>query len=150
MQKLLKIGELATRTGSSVETIRYYERQELLPQPQRSDGNYRLYGSDHVSRLLFIRHCRSLDMTLDEIRVLLKLRDSQEEDCEGVNALLDRHIGHVENRIQELQELQVQLLQLRGFCIASKTIKDCGILQELSNEEDMKPQNLGSHSGSCH
>ena len=73
---LFKIGQLATQTGSKVETIRYYEQQRLLPQPARSDGNYRLYGAGHVKRLQFIRHCRSLDMTLDEIRTLSDFRDT--------------------------------------------------------------------------
>ena len=91
----LKIGELAQRTGTQVETIRYYEREGLLPEPARSEGNYRLYDKAHTERLSFIRHCRSLDMTLDEIRALLKFRDAPNQECGEVNALLDEHIGHV-------------------------------------------------------
>jgi Cd(II)/Pb(II)-responsive transcriptional regulator len=106
---LFKIGQLATQTGSKVETIRYYEQQRLLPQPARSDGNYRLYGAEHVKRLQFIRHCRSLDMTLDEIRTLLDFRDTSDANCAGVNTLLDKHIGHVADRIR------VQLLRSQGF-----------------------------------
>jgi Cd(II)/Pb(II)-responsive transcriptional regulator len=107
--ELFKIGQLATQTGSKVETIRYYEQQRLLPQPARSDGNYRLYGAGHVKRLQFIRHCRSLDMTLDEIRTLLDFRDTPDANCAGVNTLLDKHIGHVADRIR------VQLLRSQGF-----------------------------------
>lgn len=70
----MKIGELAKATDTQVETIRYYEREELLPEPSRTDANYRIYGKPHVERLVFIRHCRSLDMTLDEIRKLLLIR----------------------------------------------------------------------------
>ena len=94
-QQAFKIGELALQTGSSVETIRYYEQQNLLPQALRSASNYRLYGDAHVKRLQFIRHCRSLDMTLDEIRTLLSFRDTPEENCAGVNTLLDKHIEPV-------------------------------------------------------
>ena len=65
----MKIGELAKRTGCPVETIRYYEREGLLPEPARSEGNYRQYTLAHVERLSFIRHCRSLDMTQDEITI---------------------------------------------------------------------------------
>ena len=101
----LKIGELAARTDCPVETIRYYEREALLPAPTRSQGNYRLYGDTHVERLQFIRHCRSLDMTLDEVRSLLQFRDAPEENCGEVNALLDKHIGHVAQRIAELKKL---------------------------------------------
>src|SRR4051812_34930501 len=105
----LKIGELARRTGCLVETIRFYEREGLLMPPARSEGNYRLYGAVHLARLLFIRHCRSLDMTLDEIRKLLHFIDAPEENCGAVNTLLDKHIGHVGDRIAELTALQAQL-----------------------------------------
>ena len=147
---LLKIGALASRTGSSVETIRYYEQQNLLPQPPRSAGNYRLYTDVHVKRLQFIRHCRSLDMTLDEIRALLDLRDRPEEDCGEVNALLDNHIGHVAHRIDELKALQMQLEELRSRCRTVQSTEACGILQSLADDDITEPANLGSHSGGCH
>jgi len=131
--ELLKIGELARRTGSPVETIRYYEREALLPVPARSTGNYRLYGAGHIERLQFIRHCRSLDMTIGEIRQLLSLRDEPEESCEAVNALLDKHIEHAARRIEELQALQKQLKELRGRCRIAQTTKDCEILQSLAD-----------------
>ena len=71
----MKIGALAKRTGAeTVETIRYYEKEQLLPEPSRSSGNYRLYNEAHMDRLQFILHCRTLDMTLDEVRILLQYR----------------------------------------------------------------------------
>lgn len=146
----LKIGELASQTGSSVETIRYYEQQQLLPPPSRSASNYRLYNDTHVRRLQFIRHCRSLDMTLDEIRTLLAFRDRPDEDCAGVNAVLDHHIDHVAHRIEELKGLQQQLLELRSRCRSVQSTEACGILQELENADATEPRNLGSHSGGCH
>ncbi len=72
----MKIGELAKSTQTQVETIRYYEREGLLPTTVRSEGNYRIYGPDHAARLSFIRNCRSLDMTLNEIRTLLTFKDA--------------------------------------------------------------------------
>ena len=72
----IRIGDLAKRSGCEVVTIRYYEKEGLLPKPARSGGNFRLYGEAHIERLQFIRHCRSLDMTLSEIRALLGLRDN--------------------------------------------------------------------------
>lgn len=147
----LKIGELAARTDCPVETIRYYERETLLPEPVRSQGNYRLYGNAHVERLQFIRHCRSLDMTLDEVRSLLLFRDAPETNCGEVNALLDKHIGHVAQRIGELKKLQVQLKALRAQCDSAQAVKDCGILQGLAKmSDDSKPVNLGSHGNGCH
>lgn len=133
---LLKIGELARRTDCLVETIRYYEREGLLPAPARSEGNYRLYGAAHEERLQFIRHCRSLDMTLDEIRSLLHFKDAPEESCGEVNALLDKHIGHVTDRIAELEILQEQLKELRTRCSSAQAAKDCGILQKLAGSTE--------------
>ncbi len=128
----MKIGELAKATGTQVETVRYYEREGLLPTPLRSEGNYRIYGPSHIERLSFIRHCRSLDMTLDEIRTLLGFKDAPEDNCAQVNALLDEHIGHVAQRIKELRALERQLKALREQCLVTQEAAHCGILNELS------------------
>lgn len=133
MQPSVKIGELAKRTGCPIQTIRYYEQEGLLPAPVRSDGNFRLYTEQHAERLSFIRRCRSLGMTLDEIRVLLGFHDAPEANCEAVNTLLDTHISDVAARIDELQHLQQQLRALRGSCGASRQARDCGILNGLSH-----------------
>lgn len=130
-----KISQLATATGASTETIRYYEQEGLLPPPARSASNYRLYGDEHIKRLLFIRHCRSLDMALDEIRQLLSLRDAPDANCGGVNRLLDVHIEHVATRIQELQSLRSQLEQLRAQCGDTRPARQCGILLELDRSD---------------
>jgi Cd(II)/Pb(II)-responsive transcriptional regulator len=127
----MKIGELAKSTGTQIETIRYYERVGLLPAPARTEGNYRFYDATHVERLSFIRHCRSLDMTLDEIRVLLRFKDVPAENCGEVNALLDEHIGHVAERVRELRALEAQLRALRARCRESQDAEHCGILNEL-------------------
>jgi Cd(II)/Pb(II)-responsive transcriptional regulator len=127
----MKIGELAKAANTPVETIRYYEREQLLPAPARTEGNYRIYDEDHAQRLGFIRRCRSLDMTLDEIRSLLAFRDAPQEDCGQVNQLLDDHIGHVAARIAELKTLQTQLKALRQQCGGPDAANACGILQEL-------------------
>ena len=128
----MKIGELARLAGTNVETIRYYERDGLLPVPARSEGNYRIYGETHAQRLFFIRRCRGLDMTLDEIRVLLHFKESPQENCADVNRLLDLHIGHVAQRMQELQELERQLKDLRERCGEARDAAHCGILDGLS------------------
>lgn len=75
-----KIGQLAQRSGCSIETIRYYEQQHLLPKPSRSAGNFRLYDATHLQQLQFIRHCRSLDIRLEEIRQLLRYRQQPEQE----------------------------------------------------------------------
>lgn len=128
----MKIGELAARTHTKIETVRYYEREGLLPKTPRTLANYRVYGAAHVERLAFIRHCRALDMTLDEIRALLRFKDEPTADCGGVDALLDEHIGHVAARIRELRQLEKTLKSLRQQCSGAQTADRCGILGRLS------------------
>ena len=130
----MKIGELARAAATPVETIRYYERECLLPEPPRTESNYRIYGDEHLERLAFIRHCRTLDMTLDEIRVLLRFKDAPAEDCREVNQLLDEHLGHVEARIDELKALHRQLLNLREQCLDPAAAADCGILTGIARD----------------
>lgn len=128
----LKIGELARKTQCQAETIRYYEREGLLPKTVRSESNYRVYGQAHVARLSFVRNCRSLDMTLDEVRRLLNFMDEPDADCGEVNQLLDEHISHVSQRIAGLRKLERQLQLLRSQCRSGRIRKDCRILRELS------------------
>ncbi len=128
----MKIGELAQACATPIDTIRYYEREGLLPMPARSEGNFRVYGPAHLERLQFIRHCRGLDMSLDEVRVLLRVRDAPGSDCGDVNALLDQHIGHVSLRIRELRSLERQLKALRQRCSDAQASEACGILSGLS------------------
>jgi Cd(II)/Pb(II)-responsive transcriptional regulator len=127
----MRIGDLARATGTPVETIRFYEREGLLPAAQRSDNNYRLYTVAHAERLAFVRQCRNLDMALDEIRSLLRQRDAPASDCREVNALLDTHIGHVAQRMRELRALARDLKALRARCSSPHAIAQCGILNQL-------------------
>lgn len=128
----MRIGELCQATGVSIETIRYYEKERLLPAPARTDNGYRNYGSAHLERLFFIRHCRTLDMTLGEIRELLRFKDAPAENCGDVNTLLDAHIVHVAARIRELRALEKHLKSLRKQCHEGQDAAHCGILNELS------------------
>jgi Cd(II)/Pb(II)-responsive transcriptional regulator len=130
----MKIGELSTTTGVPIDTIRHYEREGLLPAPARSESNYRHYSPEHAQRLSFIRHCRGLDMALDEIRVLLRFKDAPSAECGEVNALLDEHIGHVAQRVRELRALEKQLRELRELRETCRSVQDaghCGILNQL-------------------
>lgn len=131
----MKIGELAARTGCGIETIRYYERVGVLPRAYRSASNYRHYSQTDLERLVFIRNCRSLDMTLDEIRQLLQAREAPNESCTEVNALIDAHIEHVAARIRELNALETELHRIRAHCQQARSLDDCGILNELDRHE---------------
>lgn len=148
----MKIGELASASATPIETIRYYEREGLLPAPPRTQGNFRVYEAPQLERLQFIRHCRGLDMSLDEIRVLLKFRDSPDGDCGDVNALLDEHIGHVSRRIRDLRALERQLRELRRRCGDVRSADQCGILAGLAQaaQEPAPAGRKRSHLRSVH
>lgn len=136
----MKIGELAKVTKCTTETIRYYEKSGLLPTPERNESNYRLYNQTHEYRLNFIRNCRSLAMSHEEIRRLLTLMDKPPADCSDVNHLLDEHINHVDTRLQELIELKEQLNHLQQQCQNEDVIDHCGILQGLKTMEHSEKQ----------
>ena len=144
----MKIGELAAVTHCQVETIRYYEREGLLPAPGRTASNYRTYKAEHVARLTFIRNCRVLDMSLDEIRELLALSNRATENCEAINQLIDEHIEHVTTRIQALQSLQQQLVELRHSCTPDQP--PCEIIRQLSVADKLHSEKLESHLGHSH
>ena len=128
----MKIGDLASASGTPVDTIRYYEREGLLPAAARTASNYRQYEERHLEQLRFIRHCRNLDMSLDEVRELLAVRSAPETGCEAANRVLDEHIGHVSQRIRELRGLERQLKELRARCASVQRADECGILTGLA------------------
>jgi Cd(II)/Pb(II)-responsive transcriptional regulator len=128
----MRIGELAKMTGCQPETVRFYEQKGLLPPPVRSHANYRLYDASHAERLHFIRRCRSLDMSLDEVQVLLDFQDHPDKPCGGVNDLVDRHLVEIKRQIADLQTLQAELSELRGQCDSARPAGQCEILKQLN------------------
>lgn len=129
----MRIGELAKKAGCDVETIRYYEKSGLLPEPERNSAGYRMYRPEHSERLQFIRHCRSLQIGLSDIRVLLEFRSRPGGKCQGVNDLLDHHIGLIHVKMEAMQSLEQQLIRLRQQCDEPLSIEECGILQNLND-----------------
>ena len=109
----MKIGELAREAGTTVKTIRFYEDTGLLPAAPRTESGYRIYGTDDVDRLEFIRKAKHLGMSLDEVRGVLQLSDRDEPTCVHVRALLDEKIGRLEQVVRDLQEFRVELTALR-------------------------------------
>jgi len=126
----MKIGELAQRAGCDVQTIRFYEREALLEAPEREDSGYRRYAERHLERLQFIRHCRSLDIPLPEIRQFLEFAAAPEDSCAQVDALLDEHIAQVQRRLKGLKALEKQLLSLRARCDGDAS-HSCAILDSF-------------------
>ena len=131
----MKIGELALAGGCDVQTVRFYERAGLLPKPGRTASNYRTYGPGQVERLQFIRRCRSLDMTLNEIRALVRFVDAPQENCGEVDGVIDEHLQHVERRLSELEALRARLRALRRQCRKVQSAAECGILNRLGKPD---------------
>jgi len=127
----MRIGELASRSGMKADTVRYYEKTGLLPAPPRLPNGYRDYGPAHVERLAFIRHCRTLGMSLDDVHQLLDLNTHPEADCRVVDQLIDDQLAHIRARIASLHTLERQLRTLRAQCRSDASVRECGILQEL-------------------
>jgi Cd(II)/Pb(II)-responsive transcriptional regulator len=144
----MKIGELAKAAGTTVETVRYYEKEGLLPAPERGVNNYRSYGPLHAERLRLIRNCRALDMTQDEIRAILTLADSQGADCGPINEIFEDHMRHVDERIAELTQLKAQLSALRQRCASARPhAEDCGILHGLAEMQVEQRPERHTHLG---
>ena len=114
----IKIGELARLSGLSVGAIRFYEKEGLLCAPDRSSGNYRLYGEREIERLRFIRHARFQGLSLEEIRLVLEYREKPGSDCQAIHSLIDRHIEEIGMQIEKLEKLRADLLAIkcRGAC----------------------------------
>ena len=131
----MKIGELATASDTSVDTIRYYERENLLPAPTRTAANYRQNAPAHLERLAFIRHCRALDMPLADIRQLIALMANPQSDGAAVDALVQAQLDRVQQRLASLQALERQLRALQSRCAAQgqgqHLSSECPVLHEL-------------------
>ena len=136
---LCRIGEAAKASGVSAANIRFYERQGLLTPQAREDNDYRLYSEADLHRLRFIRVCRSMDMSLDEVRTLLDLDALQKSDCARARQTLDLHLQHVRNRLTELTVLERELKALRQRCDGSD--EHCHIIEALHERADA---NLGA------
>lgn len=130
MTERLTRGVLARQSGVNAETIRYYERIGLLPDPPRSDGGHRLYGEAHQRRLGFIHKCRQLGFTLEEIRELLSLVDREQVSCERVQHIAEQHLASIRARIRDLRRMQRSLTELVEQC-SGDDVPECPIIDAL-------------------
>ena len=134
MSNYISIGELAKETGVKVVTIRYYEQIGILPAPARTDGNYRTYGREHANRLRFIRRCRDLGFSLDQIRDLLRLSSEDAESCVDVCTIAERHSKAVEAKVADLKRLALELRRISSSCSGNKPMAECRIIEALSHD----------------
>jgi len=132
-----RIGEAAGLSGVSPATIRFYEKERLIAPQGRSDNGYRSYSRADVHQLRFIRLCRALDMSLDEVRTLLALDLDVKADCETARLALDGHLSHVRSRLRELTALETDLKALRSRCDGQGA--HCHIIEALHQQADALP-----------
>lgn len=125
------IGDLGKATNTKVETIRYYERIGLLPEPPRSGGNYRHYGEAELGRLSFIRRARDLGFSLDQVRALLTLSDDRCGDCADVDRIAATHLHEVDRKIADLTALREELTAVLESCRGG-IVAECRIIEALS------------------
>lgn len=127
----MKIGELASATGTRAETVRYYEKIGLLAPPARTSGNYRSYGGEHLARLSFIRRARDLGFTIETVRELLALSDDRTRSCEAVDGIARTHLAEVDRKIADLMALRGELGRVIDTC-SHGTVADCKIIEALA------------------
>ena len=131
----MQIGELARRAGVPIDTVRYYERQGILPMPARQASGYRRYGGDDVARLQFVRRAKSLGFSLVEVRELLALSGRPAEDMAGLKAAASAKLDDVGHRIAELERIRDGLQALTAACPGHGALARCPILAALSGDE---------------
>ena len=122
---MFSIGQVSNRTGIKVPTIRYYEQLGLVAATERSDGNQRRYEELAVTRLNFIRHSRELGFSLDDIRELLRMSRHEDEPCNDIHSIADRHLDGVRTKIASLKRLEKELHRI-SRCDAD-AISDCAV-----------------------
>jgi len=141
----IAIGVLATYTGANIETIRYYERVGLLPAPARSSGGYRLYGTDHLKRLNFIRRARVLGFSLADVRKLLTLADQRRRPCAEVRAVAAAHLDDVKGKIADLKAMERVLADTIARCEAGSD-SHCPMIDALYTNGDSGRRTAASSS----
>ncbi|MGH7123124.1 MAG: MerR family transcriptional regulator [Stellaceae bacterium] len=124
------IGSLSKTSGVNVETIRYYEKIGIMPIPARSAGGYRIYGTEHLKRLSFIRRGRELGFSLDELRGLLRLVDGHAFTCSEVRALTLAHVAEVRRKIADLRRLERVMADMAAQCTGDR-VPECPVIDAL-------------------
>ncbi|BAV66708.1 MerR family transcriptional regulator [Sphingobium cloacae] len=127
----MKIGEIASRIGLKIETIRFYEAEGLIAPPDRTGGNYRIYNRGHLDRLSFIKRSRDLGFTLDQVKELLRLADNRDGSCAEVDVIAGHHVAEIDRKLADLTALRTELVRSLQCCEGS-TIAECRIIEALS------------------
>jgi MerR family copper efflux transcriptional regulator len=129
----LTIGKLAERAGVNLETVRYYEREGLMPPPPRKLSGHRAYPSRAVTRLRFIKRAKNLGFSLAEIKDLLDLRRDPNHPCLDVVQQIDSKAAQIEERIAHLKAIRRALLRMKHSCNGACPVSECPILESLEH-----------------
>ena len=132
---MLTIGSLGKKTGTKVQTIRYYEQIGLMPEPGRTEGGQRRYDDAEVDRLSFIRHARQLGFPLEAIRELLDLSDNPDRSCDEADSIARRQLKQVEMRMERLKALRIELKRMIRECSGGNSA-DCKVLEVLRDHSE--------------
>ena len=132
---MLTIGAMARKTGTKVQTIRYYEQIGLMPEPGRTGGGQRRYGHAELDRLSFVRHARQLGFSLEAIRELLNLSDNPDTSCAEADAIARRQLRQVEQRLARLEALRTELKRMVHECSGGQT-SECRVLEVLRDHSE--------------
>ena len=134
----MKIGEVADRGGVNLQTIRYYEREGLLPKPPRLPSGYRVYSEPTVRRVRFIKRAQELGFTLAEIRELLSLRIDHDRDRSEVRAIAEGKVADIQEKIRTLSAMKEALVRLTEHCSGHGPASECPILEGLDSDEAIR------------
>lgn len=124
--------QVSEQLGIDIETLRYYEKIGLISNPQRLSNGYRQYNSNHIIEIKFIQHCRSLGISIEEIKVLKNLTTKPKEDCSQVNQIIEKNLSLIEQKIKDLKKLRAQLKTLLESCLQTSTLDNCKIVKSLN------------------
>ncbi|EOO11893.1 mercury resistance transcriptional regulator MerR1 [Bacillus cereus] len=130
-----RIGGLAEKCGVNKETIRYYERLGLIPEPNRTEKGYRMYSLQMVDRLSFIKRTQELGFTLNEIDKLLGVVDRNEAKCRDIYDFTVLKLEEIQRKIQDLKKIEQMLIDLKERCPENKDIYECPIIETLMDSE---------------
>lgn len=128
---MYSIGQIAKKSGISVETIRYYEKEGLLEKPQRKESGYRQYNGDAINRLFFIQQAKELGFSLKEIGELLSIKSDANTLCSDVKHLAEGKLSDIQSKIKMLRRMEKSLKKLVDACPGKAPISDCPILDSL-------------------
>ena len=144
MRRELSISGLSEETGVKVVTIRFYEKIGVLAAPPRTARNYRVYSQHHVRRLHFVRRCRDLGFSLDQILDFLRLASENSSSCAKVCRIAERHLMDVEGKLADLKRLASELRRITSSCSGTRPMSECRIIEALSGTKGAVNMRAGS------